>query len=87
MKNSSLNAKGIVCTEMFCLYCNLVNSQKSKSMNLTEPESRAVERDGLALAGGILDGELERLVELGADGALHVRERLARDILPVDLLE
>ena len=47
-------------------------------------DDRAVERDGLALAGGILDGELERLVELGADGALHVRERLARDILPVD---
>ena len=38
MQNSSLNAKGIICTEMFCLYCNLVNSQKSKSMNLTEPE-------------------------------------------------
>ena len=47
-------------------------------------DDRAVERDGLALAGRILDGELERLVELGADGALHVRERLARDILPVD---
>ena len=45
---------------------------------------RTVERDGLALAGGVLNGELERLVELGADGALHVRERLARNVLTVD---
>ena len=46
--------------------------------------NRTVKCDRLALAGRILHGKLERLVKLGADNGLHVRERLARDILPVD---
>jgi len=46
--------------------------------------NRTVKCDRLAFAGSVLHGKLERLVKLGADNGLHLRERLARDILPVD---